>query len=80
MGGFVPLAFIAVCLRLYTRWRFSNLGYDDLAVTVGFVSCVLDHASNQPSNRNPDFIHGLDYRHSLRCQVWPWPAHPGRTV
>ncbi|OIW28771.1 hypothetical protein CONLIGDRAFT_391036 [Coniochaeta ligniaria NRRL 30616] len=37
MGGFAPLAFIAVCLRLYSRWRFSKLGYDDLAVAVGFI-------------------------------------------
>ncbi|KAK3939411.1 hypothetical protein QBC46DRAFT_438093 [Diplogelasinospora grovesii] len=34
MAAFGPLAFVAVCLRLYTRLRFAKLGWDDLAVVV----------------------------------------------
>ncbi|KAK3312319.1 hypothetical protein B0H66DRAFT_525338 [Apodospora peruviana] len=37
MGAFGPLAFIAVSLRLYTRWRFAKIGADDYAILVGFV-------------------------------------------
>jgi hypothetical protein len=37
MGAFAPLAFITVCLRMYTRWRFAKIGADDIAVLVGFV-------------------------------------------
>ncbi|KAK3319594.1 hypothetical protein B0T19DRAFT_269382 [Cercophora scortea] len=37
MGAFVPLAFMAVCLRLYTRFKFAKIGGDDIAITIGFV-------------------------------------------
>ncbi|KAK0702311.1 hypothetical protein B0H67DRAFT_595472 [Lasiosphaeris hirsuta] len=37
MGAFVPLAFIAVVMRLYTRFRFAKIGGDDIAITIGFI-------------------------------------------
>jgi len=37
MGAFVPVAFVILCLRLYARWRFTNIGIDDILVTVAFV-------------------------------------------
>jgi hypothetical protein len=37
MGAFVPVAFVILCLRLYARWRFTNIGIDDILVTIAFV-------------------------------------------
>ncbi|KAK3356411.1 hypothetical protein B0T25DRAFT_452048 [Lasiosphaeria hispida] len=37
IGAFVPLAFIAIVLRLYTRFRFAKIGADDIAITIGFI-------------------------------------------
>ena len=37
MGAFVPLAFMAVCLRLYTRFKFAKIGADDILISIGFV-------------------------------------------
>jgi len=37
IGAFFPLAFIAVCLRLYSRWKFNHVGKDDVAIVVAFV-------------------------------------------
>ncbi|KAK3942609.1 hypothetical protein QBC46DRAFT_379528 [Diplogelasinospora grovesii] len=37
MATFVPLAFTAVCLRLYSRWRFTSIGKDDILIVVAFI-------------------------------------------
>jgi hypothetical protein len=33
------VAFILVLLRLITRWRLSQLGWDDLCIVIAIVSC-----------------------------------------
>jgi hypothetical protein len=43
MGGFGPLALIAVVLRLYTRTRFAKIGWDDIFIFIGFVSLEFHH-------------------------------------
>jgi len=37
MGSFVPVAFVILVLRLYSRWRFTGIGKDDVLVTMSFV-------------------------------------------
>lgn len=37
MGSFVPVAFITLSLRLYSRWRFTKIGKDDILAVVCFV-------------------------------------------
>jgi len=37
MGLFVPVAFLALSLRLYSRWRFTGIGGDDILAVVSFV-------------------------------------------
>jgi hypothetical protein len=41
MGSFVPLAFTAVCVRLYSRRRFAKIGADDVVVVIGFVRDIV---------------------------------------
>jgi len=40
MGAFVPLAFIVLLLRLYSRWRFTGIGKDDVLVSITFILYV----------------------------------------
>ncbi len=37
LGSFLPLAFATVCLRLYSRWRFTHIGKDDILMVMGLV-------------------------------------------
>lgn len=43
MGSFLPVAFITVCLRLYSRWRFTHIGKDDALIVVGLVKLLCPH-------------------------------------
>ncbi|KAK3347048.1 hypothetical protein B0T25DRAFT_293520 [Lasiosphaeria hispida] len=36
MGAFAPLSFIIIFLRMYSRWRFSHIGLDDVFALLGF--------------------------------------------
>ncbi|KAF2204470.1 hypothetical protein GQ43DRAFT_437893 [Delitschia confertaspora ATCC 74209] len=36
VGGFLPLATIFLCLRLYARWKFSYIGADDMLALVAY--------------------------------------------
>ena len=38
LGSFLPVTFVTVGLRLYSRWRFNHIGKDDVLVVVGLVS------------------------------------------
>ncbi|KAK5657391.1 hypothetical protein OQA88_2961 [Cercophora sp. LCS_1] len=37
MGAFVPVAFVILSLRLYSRWRFTTIGKDDVLVLIAFI-------------------------------------------
>jgi hypothetical protein len=38
MGSFFPVAFVIVFLRLYSRWRFTHIGKDDVLMVLALVS------------------------------------------
>ncbi len=41
LGSFLPVTFVTVGLRLYSRWRFTHVGKDDVLVVVALVSLRL---------------------------------------
>lgn len=40
MGAFLPLATIALTLRLVSRLKFSYIGYDDIAISIAYILFV----------------------------------------
>ncbi|KAK0724611.1 hypothetical protein B0H67DRAFT_109238 [Lasiosphaeris hirsuta] len=40
MGAFAPLSLVIISLRMYSRWRFTHIGLDDVFALVGFALYV----------------------------------------